>query len=147
MVGPTRISPRPTSKARWSRVLACGLLAGVVWIILGSIVTALLGSTFAALPNNRLGHPTPGFICLNAVIDLLEGISIMWLYAVLRPLYGAGGRTAVIAALAWWIIISLGDATWCSFGLFPPRTVIPLMIGTLPALMLAALAGAKMYRD
>jgi hypothetical protein len=35
----------------------------------------------------------------------------------------------------------LGDATWCSFGFFPPRTVIPLMIGMLSALILATLVG------
>lgn len=134
-------------KINWSRVLGCGLVAGMVWVILGSLVTALLGRDFAALPNNRLAKPTPGFIAYNVVLDLMEGISIVWLYAALCPLYGRGARTAVIAAFAWWFIVSLGDATWCSFGLFPPRTVIPLMIGTLPALVIATLAGARFYRE
>jgi len=44
----------------------------------------------------------------------------------------------IIAAFAWWFIVTLGDATWCSFGFFPPSTVIPLMIGTLPALVIAS---------
>lgn len=134
-------------KINWSRVLLCGLLAGIVWIILGGIVTGVLGRDFAALPNNRLGTPAPGFILFNIVIDLLEGISILWLYAVLRPLYGPGSKAAVIAAGAWWFIVTLGDATWCSFGLFPAAAVIPLMIGTLPALILAAIAGARFYRE
>lgn len=89
-------------KINWSRVLGCGLLAGVIWIILGSAATAL---------------------------------------------HGAGPKTAVIAAFAWWFIVGLGDATWCSFGFFPPRTVVPLMLGTLPALIVAALAGARFYRE
>lgn len=134
-------------KVNWSRVLGCGLLAGVVWIILGSVVTALLGRDFAALPNNHLGAPTSGFIALNVVIDLLEGISIVWLYAAIGPLYGPGPKTAIIAAFAWWLIVSLGDVTWCSFGFFPPRTVVPLMLGTLPALILATLAGARLYKQ
>lgn len=135
------------NKINWSRVLGSGLLAGVVWIVLGSAVTALLGRNFAALPNNRLGSPTTGFVVFNAALDLLEGISIIWLYAAIRPLYGAGAKTAVIATFAWWFIVSLGDATWCSFGFFPARTVIPLMIGTLPALIIATLVGAKSYTD
>lgn len=135
------------SKINWPRVLGCGLLAGIVWIVLGSVVSALLGRDFAALPNNRLGAPTPGFIVLNVVLDLLEGISILWLYASIRGTYQPGAKTAVIAAFAWWFIVSLGDATWCSFGLFPLRTVIPLMIGTLPALVLATLAGARFYKE
>ncbi len=135
------------SKINSSRVLGCGLLAGTVWIILGSAVTTLLGRDFAALPNNHLGAPTAGFVVFNAVVDLLEGLSILWLYAAIRPRYGAGAKTAVIAAFAWWLIVSLGDATWCSFGFFPPRTVVPLMIGTLPALILATLAGARFYKE
>ncbi len=134
-------------KINWPRVLGCGLLAGIVWIILGSGVTALLGRDFAALPNNRLGAPTVGFVIVNVVLDLVEGISILWLYAAICPVYAPGARTAVIAAFAWWFIVSLGDATWCSFGFFPPRTVIPLMLGTLPALMLATLAGARFYKE
>jgi hypothetical protein len=135
------------SKINSSRVLGCGLLAGTVWIILGSLVTTLLGRDFAALPNNHLGAPTAGFVVFNAVVDLLEGVSILWLYAAIRPRYGAGAKTAVIAAFAWWLIVSLGDASWCSFGFFPPRTVVPLMIGTLPALILATLAGARFYKE
>jgi hypothetical protein len=134
------------SKINWSRLLLCGMVAGIVWIILGSVVTALLGSDFAALPGNNLGKPTAGFVLFNIVIDLLEGISILWLYAVIRPLYGPGAKTATIAAFAWWFVVSLGDATWCSFGFFPPHTVIPLMVGTLPALILATITGAKLYR-
>jgi len=135
------------SKINWFRVLGCGLLAGITWVILGAGVTALLGREFAALPNNRLGAPTPGFALFNVTLDLLEGISILWLYAAIRPRYGPGLKTAVIAAFAWWFIVSLGDATWCSFGFFPPRTVIPLMIGTLPALIIAALVGAGFYKE
>jgi hypothetical protein len=127
--------------------MGCGLLAGIAWIILGALVTALLGRDFAALPNNHLGKPTPGFILFNVFLDLLEGISILWLYAAIRPRYGPGARAAVIAAFAWWFIVTLGDATWCSFGFFPPSTVIPLMIGTLPALALATLVGARLYKE
>lgn len=123
------------------------MLAGLVWIVLGTAVTALLGRDFAALPNNRLGAPTPGFVLFNIVLDLLEGVSILWLYASIRSTYQPGAKTAIIAGFAWWFIVSLGDATWCSFGLFPSRAVIPLMIGTLPALVLAALVGAKLYKD
>jgi hypothetical protein len=124
-------------KINWSRVLGCGLLAGIVWIVLGSGVTALLGRDFAALPNNKLGKPATGFLVFNVVLDLLEGISIVWLYAAIRPLYRPGAKTVVIAAFAWWFIVSLGDAS----------TVIPLMIGTLPALIIATLAGAKLYKE
>ena len=135
------------NRINWSRLLGCGLLAGIIWIILGSLVTALLGRDFAALPSNHLAKPTAGFILLNVLIDLLEGISILWLYAAIRPSYGPGAKAAMVASFAWWFIVNLGDATWCSFGFFPASTVIPLMVGTLPALVLATLAGARLYKE
>jgi hypothetical protein len=135
------------SKINWSRVVACGLLAGLLWIVLGSVVTALFGHDFATVPHNRLGEPTPGFLLLNVLVDLLEGISIIWLYAAVRPRYGPGARTAVLVSFAWWFIVTLGDITWCSFGFFPWRAVVPLMIGTLPALIIATLVGAKFYKE
>ncbi len=135
------------SKLNWYRIFGCGLLAGITWVVLGSVVTAFLGKDFAALPSNRLARPTLGFMLFNIVVDLIEGISIVWLYAVLRPVYGMGVKTAVIAACAWWFIVSLGDATWCSFGMFPAGPVIPLMMGTLPALVIATLVGAKFYSE
>jgi hypothetical protein len=141
------IESQRTTEVNWPRIFGCGTLAGVIWIALGSKVTALLGRDFAALPHNRLGSPTPGFLILNVVLDFLEGFSILWLYASIRQTYRPGARTALIAAFAWWFIVSLGDVTWCSFGLFPPRTLIPLMIGTLPALLIATLISARFYKD
>jgi hypothetical protein len=81
-----------TAKVNWPPVFGCGKLAGIIWIVLGSIVTALLGRDFAALPHNRLGAPTPGFLILNVVLDLLEGLSILWLYASIRSAYRPGAR-------------------------------------------------------
>jgi len=137
----------PTSKINWPRVLGCGVLAGVVWITLGTMITALLARDFIALPNNRLGAPTPSFVALDILLDLLTGVSILWVYAAIRPRYGPGAKTAVIAAFATWFIVSLEDAIWCSFELFPARTIIPLIIGTLPALMIATLVGARFYKE
>jgi hypothetical protein len=135
------------TRINWPRILLGGFVAFIVWTILDSLVTAWLGHDFAVVPGNRLATPTPGFIAFLLFINLLEGISIIWLYAAIRPRYGPGVKTAVIAASAWWFIVSLGDATWCSFGFFPPRTVVPLMIATLPALNIATLVGAWLYGE
>jgi len=106
------------SKVNWSRVVGCGLLAGIIWIILGSGVTALLGRDFA-LPNNNLGKSTSGFLVFNIVLDLLEGISILWLYAAIRPRYRPGAKTADVAAFAWWFHRHSGRCHMVFLRLFP----------------------------
>ena len=137
----------PENGINWPRVLGCGLLAGVVWIILGTMLTAVLARDFVALPHNRLGTPTPAFVALNIVADLLTGVSMLWLYAAIRPRYGAGAKTACIAGFAVWLIVSLEDAIWCSFELFPAHTIVPLIFGALPALIISTLVGAKFYKE
>jgi len=113
-------------KVNWSRVVSCGLLTGVVWIILGSVVTALSSPLYRTI----VWAPQPPAVLFNLILDLLEGISILWLYAAIHPHYRPDAKTAVIGAFAWWFIVTLGDATWCSFGFCRPKDVIPLMIGT-----------------
>ena len=81
------------------------------------------------------------------MLDLLTGVSILWLYAAIRPRYGPGAKTAIIAGFASWFIVSLEDAIWCSFELFPARTIIPLIFGALPALIIATLVGASFYKE
>ena len=68
---------------------------------------------------------------LNIALDLLTGISILWLYAAIRPRYGPGAKTATIAAFASWFIVSLEDAIWCSFELFPARTRRQVLEGVM----------------
>lgn len=141
------VTTAPMNAINWPRMLVCGLLAGVVWIILGTIVTAVLARDFIALPHNRLASPTPAFVVLNIAANLLTGVSMLWLYAAIRPRYGPGVRTAAIAAFASWFIVGIEDAIWCTFELFPARTIIPLIFGTLPALIIATLIGAKFYKE
>jgi hypothetical protein len=45
-------------RINWGRVLLCGLVAGVVWTVLGSVVTVLVGREFAAaVPGGGCLHP------------------------------------------------------------------------------------------
>ncbi len=75
------------------------------------------------------------------------GIWAMWLYAAIRPRYGPGIRTAAHTGFSWWIITSLVDASWGSFGFVASRALAAPMIASLPALIVAAIAGAWLYRE
>jgi hypothetical protein len=135
-------------RINWGRVLLCGLVAGLVWTVLSSVVTVFAGQGFsAAVPGNRLAAPNGGLMMFLLVVNLVEGVWAMWLYAAIRPRYGAGPKTAVIAGLSWWVISSLIDATWGSFGFVPARALLGPMAASLPAIILAALSGAWCYKE
>jgi magnesium-transporting ATPase (P-type) len=138
-------------KTNWMRVFLGGLLAGVVLIILGYVTLAIylrniLDPAFAAL-----GHPvkqTIGFQTFWIVFSLLSGIIAVWLYSAIRPRYGAGAKTAVIAGLAVWILQGLSyDAVSAAFGLFRSKAVVVDSITALVLTVVSTLLGAWVYKE
>ncbi len=131
-------------------VVWCGLLAGAVLnvidlILFGVVLKNQYNAAMLAL--NKPAMTTDLFIWF-VIMDFLFGIFLVWLYAAIRPRFGAGPRTAVWAGLAMWVLYgllhSLGEAP---MGLFPLNLYV---IGTLVALVeypLAAVAGAKFYTE
>lgn len=135
-------------RINWGRVLLCGVLTGVVWTVLSSISTVFVAGDFAAaVPGNRLFAPSRALVAFLFVVNLVEGIWAMWLYAAIRPRYGAGPKTAALAGLAWWVVSSLVDATWGSFRFVPGRALLGPMAASLPELIVAVLAGAWFYKE
>jgi hypothetical protein len=135
-------------KINWGRVLLCGLAAGVVWTVLSIVITTFIATDFvAAVPGGRLNVPSPRLAGFLYMLNILMGIWSIWLYAAIRPRYGAGPKTAAVAGFSWWIIASLVDATWGSFGFVTPKVLLPLVAASLPALILAAMTGAWLYKE
>ena len=116
--------------------------------MLSSVVTVLAGQDFAAaVPDQRLSAPSGGLVAFLLILNLVEGTWAMWLYAAIRPRYGAGPKTAAVAGFSWWVISSLIDATWGSFGFVPARALLGPMAASLPAILVAALVGAWLYKE
>jgi len=119
-----------------------------VWTVLSFLITAFIAKDFvAAVPGRRLSAPSGGLVAFLFIVSLVMGIWAMWLYAAVRPRYGAGPKTAVITGFSWWVISSCIDATWASFGFVVPKAVLPAMAASLPALIIAAVVGARLYRE
>jgi hypothetical protein len=135
-------------RINWGRVLLCGVVTGVVWTVLTSISSWFVAADFAAaVPGNRLFAPTGGMVAFLFVVNLVEGTWAMWLYAAIRPRYGAGPKTAALVGLSWWIVSSLFDVTWGSFRFVPVKALLGPMAVSLPELIVAALVGAWLYKE
>jgi hypothetical protein len=93
-------------------------------------------------------QPITNLIPLFVILDFIYGIALVQLYAAIRPRFGAGPGIAVKAGIFVWVLIGLLHAIGeAPMGLLPQRLYI---LGTLVALVefpLAAVAGAKFYRE
>jgi len=123
-------------------------VAGAVWTVTSAISTWFVGGAFnAAVPGNKIFAPSAGLASFLLAVNLAGGVWAMWLYAAIRPRYGAGAKTAFIAGLSWWIVSTLADATWGSFRLVPISALVPLSLVSLPELVIASLVGAWLYKE
>jgi hypothetical protein len=80
------------------------------------------------------------------LIGLVYGILVVGLYALIRPHFGAGPKTAVYAGLGAWAMGTLlpNASLMAVAGLFPPSLTVAAAIVESVA---AALAGAALYKE
>ena len=134
------------SEINWIRVLLCGLAAGGVWTLLSVTLLALAGDDFmGAVRASRPSVPNAGLHLFLNFSNLAAGVWAMWLYTAIRPRYGPGPKTALKAGLAWWVIVSMQSAKWVALLSIPPAVALGPLAATLPAIIVATLAGAWLY--
>ena len=137
-------------KINWRSVVLGGVLAGVVlniidWLVYGVWLKADLAAAMQAIGK----PPVPdSAIWVFVVLDFLFGIGLLWVYAAIRPRFGAGPKTAVIAGLAVWFFVGLLHAlSEAPMGMMPQRL---MTIGTVVALIafpVATVVGAYVYKE
>ncbi len=128
-----------------------GLLAAAVWGILYAPVHPLVEV------HNSLGRPvlplTPfrGATLLLRVLVVItgfvQGISTVCLYAAIRPRFGAGPRTAAVAGMSVWFLTSWMHLVWAVFTAAPVSAALAPLVVNLPLVVLAGLAGARLYKE
>jgi hypothetical protein len=135
----------------WKRLILGGLLAGLVidaseWLVNGVIFGGDWVSVMQGL-NRSTTFSVKQMVALN-LSGFLTGITMMWLYASIRPRYGAGPRTAIIAGAAMWLMsYALGGAFPVIVHIFPRQlSAITLLLALVEAVV-AALVGAKVYQE
>ena len=138
-------------KTNWTRVFLGGLLAGVVLNILVFATIAIYLREIwkpAVEALNPAFEETIGFWIFWIVFYFVLGILAVWLYSAIRPRYGAGAKTAVIAGLACWVLWGLSYvAISASFGLFPASLLVTDALTTLVMTVVATLVGAWVYKE
>jgi hypothetical protein len=140
------------TKTNMTRVILGGIVAGIVLNILGYLVDGILLAPQWAAGMTALGKS--GAFSINQIVGfnilgLCYGIAVVWLYAAIRPRYGAGPKTAVTAGLALWVAaVLLPNIGFMSVnGLFTNNLTVMTTIGGIVECVVAALAGAAVYKE
>jgi hypothetical protein len=136
-------------KINWARVLLGGIVAGVViniceYVMEGIWLKPDWDAALKALNRQMAPNATMGYI----IMGFLVGIMAVATYAVARPRFGPGPRTAAVMGLAYWVIgYLLPNFGYSLTGLFPNRPMLISTIGGLVEIVLAVLAGAWLYKE
>ena len=139
------------AKINTGRVIQGGLLAGLVINVISILNNALiLGHKYAAARQAGKFLLAPRFPFYPAwmIAMFLLGLELVWLYAAVRPRFGAGPTTAITVGIVVGFLSALPDnlaqAAWGLSGRYLPfmwaaERVVACALGTL--------VGAWWYRE
>ena len=133
------------------RVILGGIVAGIVGDILGYLVDGVMLAPQWADGMKALGRTefSAGQNVAFNIVGLIYGVLMVWLYAAIRPRYGAGPKTAICAGLAVWaagVLLPNVAFMWAA-GLFPTNLTVMTTTAAIVELVVAALAGAALYKE
>jgi len=140
------------SKINLSRVILGGVVAGLVidvceGILNGVILKQQWADVFTALGKTSDTMSVKQIIAFN-LWGIAAGIITVWLYAGLRPRYGAGPRTAILAGLTVWALaFGLATAVPVFFRLYPVGLGLTSVALEAIEMILAGLAGGALYKE
>ncbi|MEW5983065.1 MAG: hypothetical protein AB1806_11950 [Acidobacteriota bacterium] len=132
------------------KVIVGGLVAGVVINISEFILyMAVLGRDMEAAITRMNLSPIGGMANATFVVSgFVLGIAVIWLYAAIRPRFGPGPRTALCAGAAVWLFAYLYPTVgMVAMGMFSAGSMAVALVWGLVELLVAAAAGAALYKE
>ena len=139
-------------KINLSRVILGGVVAGIVidvceGILNGVILKQQWADVFTSLGKASDALSVKQIVAFN-LWGIVAGMITVWLYAGLRPQYGAGPRTAILAGLTVWVLaFGLATAVPVFFHLYPVGLGLTSVALEAVEMILAGLAGAALYKE
>ena len=138
-------------KINIGRWILGGLVAGVVGDLIESLIEGVWLGPQWDWAMKALGKPalTTGQIIEFNLVGLVIGFAAVWVYAGIRPRFGAGPKTAIYAALVTWVLASLVPNTFFMVipYLYPHHLALYATITDFLAVIVGTVAGAAVYKE
>jgi hypothetical protein len=136
-----------------TKVVVGGLVAGLVFNVIDYVVyTYVLGAQMHA----ELGAISDQLVLFMDAkramvggigVDFLFGIAALWIYAAIRPRFGPGPKTALLAGAATWFIAALAYSSYYLNRLFSLELFCLLAVIELVSMVIGTMAGARLYSE
>jgi hypothetical protein len=140
------------TKINWARFIIGGLVAAVILFVTDGLMHEMvLKSDWTSVYEGlRTASPPPhgSSMLYFAVFEIGRGMFCILVYVLMRPFFGAGPKTAVIAAIVGWLAFSVsGPAQFIPLGFFSVPLWFKAAGMQLIATIVGTLAGAALYKD
>ena len=134
------------------RVLLGGLVAGIVANALDFVGNQYLLGPDMIANAQRLGLD---MAVLNStsvavswvIVDFLYGLLIVFTYAAMRPRFGPGPTTAVVAGVTLFLAVTVVLYGFMKMGMFTELLFIKSAAFQLVVAVIASVAGASVYKE
>ena len=139
-------------KINVGRWIIGGVVAGVILFIVDFVLNGMILRQQWTDAMTALGKPamseSAGQIIGFLILNLLVGLTALWIYAGIRPRFGAGVTTAVYAGLATWLLAyAVPNVFTLMVGLLPAGLLWTVVIVGLVQVPVATVAGAYLYKE
>ena len=138
------------NRINMTRVILGGLVAGLIinaseFLLNGVVLADAMKVQFAKM---NLQEPGANAMAVFVAMGFVIGIATIWLYAAIRPRFGAGPKTAAIAGLAVWVLAYVyGTIGLEVLGMVPARMAAIGLTWGLAEVLVAAIGGAYFYQE
>jgi hypothetical protein len=139
-------------KINYGRVVLGGVVAGIVagilnWCFNGVLLGQLWANSMKVLTHFGTSS-VPAFWLYLFLTDIVAGIVAVWVYAAIRPRFGAGVQTAVYAGLVAWVFGGLVPNTvMMLIGFYSRHLALYATLCGIVVAVVATVAGAALYKE
>jgi hypothetical protein len=124
-------------------------LAGLVINISEYVLNTYVIADDSAAMLERFGLPQMGMhqVGVFLVMTFILGIIMVFTYAAMRPRFGAGAKTAIIAAVTLWPVSLVGTIVDGVLGIVPQDMLHVVVVWSLVEMVIGSVAGAWVYKE
>ena len=137
-------------KINMMKVVVGGLIAGLVLNVIDFVLFGMVLKDQMAAAMTSINRPamTNAQIPWFVFLDFVAGIFLVWMYAAIRPRFGAGPATAAKAGVAAWFVGNLLVSLfmWPQHLMSTNLTLITI-VAALIEWPVACVIGAKFYTE